>query len=222
MISVKDMISVIRCHHLALSHFLHAAYFLSTVFEETALKLYSHKDVRMALPAQRTMWQEAVMIANAKKEKPRRVRAEGSLSPDIFLIPSPSPQPWRLHRLGASSGRCWPKSQHQSPMYLSTTFLFSSCTYFIYFWPPQQYLTIASTISSCISFIESWTVCSLGQWIGVLLGRVSWSSLEVCIWFNGLISTQRAPVPAADIHGIPKQAQYWGLFQLKEIIKLLI
>lgn len=147
------MISAINCHHLALSQFLHAAYFQSTAFEETALELYSHK---------RTMWQEAVMIDNAKKEKTGRVCAEGNLSPPISLIPSFSPQPWTCHRLGASSDRCWQKSQHQSPMNFSSSFFFF-CTYFIYFWPPRQYLTMTSTISLCISFFESSRVCSLGQ-----------------------------------------------------------
>lgn len=162
MLSEKYVISVISGHHVALSPLLHAAYFQSTVSEETGLELYCHKDVRMAVPAWRMMRQAAVLVASAKKEKPGRERAEGTLSPDVFLVPSLSPQPWTHHRTGASSSKCWPKSQQQLPINFSTSFFFF-LTYFMSFWPPPHYLTMTSTISFCISFFESSRVCSLEQ-----------------------------------------------------------
>ena len=139
------------------------------MFEETALELYCHKDVRMALPAQRTMWQDAVlMIANAKKEKPGRVCAEGSPFPYISLIPSRSPQPWTLHRLGAASGRCRPKSQHQSPMNFSTSFF----SFFVHLF----HILLASTgifnhdFYNLIMHFILWNLKCLFS------GTVSWSS----------------------------------------------
>lgn len=157
MLSVKYIISVIRCYHLALSQLLHAAYFLSTEFEEAALEPYCHKDVRLALPAQRTTWQEAAMIANAEGNQ------EACVQRGVCPLTSSS-----LPSLGHSVGQGLPQanvdqSQHQSPMNFSNSFFFFFCTYFIYFCPPQQYLTMTSTILLCISFLKSSRVCSLGQ-----------------------------------------------------------
>lgn len=136
--------------NLALSPLLHAAYFQSTVSEETGLELSCHKDVRMA-----------VLVASAKEEKPGRERAEGSLSPDVFLVPS-------LLSLGHATGQeCLQANVDQrvnsNYQLISLLPFFFFLTHFTYFWPPRHYLTMTSTISLCVSFFESSRVCSLEE-----------------------------------------------------------
>lgn len=60
---------------------------IKTILKETTLQLHCHEDVSMALPAQKIMWQEAVLITRAKRDQEGWC-AEGSLLPDIFLFSS--------------------------------------------------------------------------------------------------------------------------------------
>lgn len=156
-----------------------SSFIQSTVFEETASVLSCHSDVRMAVPAQRNVCQKAVwwpVLWKRNQEKCVQMTACPLTSPLLSLHSLPQPS-------FLSEDRDFHRQMSIGKESTSVTKqLFFSCLFVFYLF----YVFLASSTifnHDLYNFIMDFILWKLKELL------VSWSSLDVCICFNSLIST---------------------------------